>query len=85
MKKSTYSELTNDELIKKMTFMKQALTSFVIIYFIIIVILLFLFFNKNFGEVSIALFVPIFIIPVTLAPLYIGYNMLKVEKKSRNL
>ena len=85
MKKSTYSELTNEELLKKMNFSKQALLAFVIIYFVIILILLFLFFNKNFGEVSIALFVPIFIIPVTLAPLYINYNMLKAELKSRNL
>lgn len=85
MKKSTYSELTNEELLKKMNFSKQALLAFVIIYFVIILILLFLFFNKNFGEVSIALFVPIFIIPVTLAPLYISYNMLKAELKSRNL
>ena len=85
MKKSTYSELTNDELVTKMIFMKQVLTAFVIVYFIIILILLFLFFNKNFGDASIALFVPIFIIPVTFAPVYISYNMLKAEKKSRNI
>ncbi|CAM4145108.1 hypothetical protein FLAN108750_12555 [Flavobacterium antarcticum] len=85
MKKNTYSELTNDELVKKMIFAKQVLTAFVLIYFVVILILLFMFFNKNFGDVSIALFVPIFIIPVTLAPLYISYNMLKAEQKSRNL
>lgn len=85
MKKSTYSELTNEELRSKLTFTKQILLAFIIIYFVIVAVLLFLFLNKNFGEVSIALFVPIFIIPITLLPLYMSYNMLRAEKKSRNL
>lgn len=85
MKKNNYREMTDDELITKTKFTKQVLLAFVILYFIVILILLFLFFNKNFGDASIALFVPIFIIPVTLAPLYINYNMLNTEKKSRNL
>lgn len=85
MKKDNFTHLTNEELSTKMTFTKQVLMAFVIIYFIVIAILLFLFFNKNFGDASIALFVPIFIIPITLAPLYINYNMLRAELKSRNL
>lgn len=85
MKKDNLSSLTNEELSIKMSFTKKVLTAFVVIYFVVILILLFLFFNKNFGDASIALFVPIFIIPVTLAPLYINYNMLRAELKSRNL
>lgn len=65
--------------------MKSALKAFAIIYFLIFVVLLFLFFNKNFGEVSIALIVPLIILPATLLPLFTSYNMLKAEKKSRNL
>lgn len=85
MKKNTYSEMTNDELITKKNFTKQVLLGFIIIYFVIVAVLLFLFLNKNFGELSIALFVPVFVIPATLMPLFINYRMLKAELKSRNL
>ena len=85
MKKNTYSEMTNDELITKKNFTKQVLLGFIIIYFVIVAILLFLFLNKNFGELSIALFVPVFVIPATLMPLFISYRMLKAELKFRNL
>ena len=85
MKKNTFSELTNEELIAKKNFTKQVLLGFIIIYFVIVAVLLFLFLNKNFGELSIALFVPVFVIPATLMPLFINYRMLKAELKSRNL
>ena len=85
MKKNTYSEMTNDELITKKNFTKHVLLGFIIIYFVIVAVLLFLFLNKNFGELSIALFVPVFVIPATLMPLFINYRMLKAELKSRNL
>ena len=83
MKKNTFSELTNEELIAKKNFTKNVLLGFIIIYFVIVAVLLFL--NKNFGELSIALFVPVFVIPATLMPLFISYRMLKAELKSRNL
>ena len=85
MKKNTYSEMTNDELITKKNFTKNVLLGFIIIYFVIVAVLLFLFLNKNFGELSIALFVAVFVIPATLMPLFINYRMLKAELKSRNL
>lgn len=85
MKKNTFSELTNEELIAKKNFTKNVLLGFIIIYWVIVAILLFLFLNKNFGELSIALFVPVFVIPATLMPLFINYRMLKAELKSRNL
>ena len=85
MKKNNYSEMTNDELITKKNFTKNVLLGFIIIYFVIVAVLLFLFLNKNFGELSIALFVPVFVIPATLMPLFINYRMLKAELKSRNL
>ena len=85
MKKNTFSELTNEELIAKKNFTKNVLLGFIIIYFVIVAVLLFLFLNKNFGELSIALFVPVFVIPATLMPLSISYRMLKAELKSRNL
>lgn len=84
MKKRTYAELTNDELLKKMKLAKQFLLSFIIIYFIVIGIVLFLFFYKDF-KASVGLMIPIFVIPVTLTPLYASYNMLKQEYKSRKL
>lgn len=85
MKKNTFSELTNEELIAKKNFTKNVLLGFIIIYFVIVAVLLFLFLDKNFGELSIALFVPVFVIPATLMPLFINYRMLKTELKSRNL
>ena len=85
MKKNTFSELTNEELIAKKNFTKNVLLGFIIIYFVIVAVLLFLFLNKNFGELSIALFVHVFVIPATLMPLFINYRMLKAELKSRNL
>ena len=85
MKKNTFSELTNEELIAKKNFTKNVLLGFIIIYFVIVAILLFLFLNKNFGELSIALFVPVFVISATLMPLFINYRMLKAELISRNL
>ena len=83
MKKNTFSELTNEELIAKKNFTKNVLLGFIIIYFVIVAVLLFL--NNTFGELSIALFVPVFVIPATLMPLFINYRMLKAELKSRNL
>ena len=85
MKKNTYSEMTNDELITKKNFTKNVLLGFIIIYFVIVAVLLFLFLNKNFGELSIALFVPVFVISATLMSFFISYRMLKAELKSRNL
>lgn len=85
MKKNTYAEMGNEELITKTNFMKSILIAFVIIYFIAILILLYLYLNKNYGDASIALLVPIFITPVMLAPVLINYRMLRAEKKSRNL
>lgn len=85
MKKSTYSKLTDDELLKKIDFMKSAIIAFTILYFIIVVVLLYLFFNKQFGDTSMAALIPIFFLPVTLLPMTLSYKMLLAEKKTRNL
>ncbi len=85
MKKNTFSELTNEELLKKITFVKSILAALVMLYFIIFSVLLFLYLNKDFGQITIALFVPVFIIPMTFLPLMINYRLLRTEKKSRNL
>lgn len=85
MKKNNNAALTNEALIKKIQLLKGVLIVFGILYAIIIVVLLFLFFNKNFGQLSVAIFVPLFVLPATLSPILISYNMLKKEYKLRNL
>lgn len=85
MKKSTYSDLTNQDLSKKIQFMKSAIIAFTILYFIVFIVLLYLFFTKQFGDTSMAALIPIFFLPVTLLPMTLSYKMLKAEQKSRNI
>lgn len=85
MKKDYFAKLTNEELTKKIKLLKGVLIAFSIIYAVIIVVLLYLFFNKNFGQLSIAVFVPLLVLPATLSPLLISYNMHRKEYKLRNL
>ncbi len=85
MKKNSYAELSDDALLKKIQLLKGVSIGFGVLYAIIIVVLLFLFFNKNFGKASVAVFVPLLVFPAILSPILINYNLLKKEYKSRNL
>jgi hypothetical protein len=85
MKKNSFASLSDVALLKKYNLMRGVLIAFAVLYFIVILILLYLFFNKNFGHLAIALFVPLLIFPAALAPAYSNYYMLRAEKRSRNL
>jgi hypothetical protein len=85
MKKDYFAKLSNEELIKKIKLFKGVLIGFSVIYAVIILVLLYLFLNKNFGQLSIAVFVPLLVLPATLSPLLISYNMHRKEFKLRNL
>lgn len=85
MKKNTYSTLSDTDLGKKFNLVKSVLIAFVIIYAVSFIILLVLFYRGNFSNVSVATFIPVFMLPITLLPIAINYSLLKDEKKSRNL
>lgn len=85
MKKNSFSKLTDEAVLQKYNLMKGVLIAFSILYAIIILVLLYLFFNKNFGQTTLVMFVPILVFPAVLAPLVINYNLLKKEKIARNL
>jgi hypothetical protein len=85
MKKNSFAKLTDEALLKKINLLKGFLTAFGIIYAVIILILLYLFFNKNFGQISVAVFVPLLVLPAVLSPVLISYNLLRKERIVRNL
>lgn len=85
MKKNSFSSLSNGALLKRINLLKAVLTAFGFIYIAIIVVLLYLFYNKNFGQLSVAIFVPILVLPAVWTPLFISYNLLKKERIGRDL
>jgi cbb3-type cytochrome oxidase subunit 3 len=85
MNRNSFASLSAEALLKKYNLMRGVLIAFAILYFLVILLLLYLFFNKNFGQLSIAFFVPLLLFPAALAPVYTNYYMLRAEKKSRNL
>jgi len=85
MDKNNFASLGDEALLKKYNLMRGVLIGFAILYFLVILVLLYLFFNKNFGQISVALFVPLLLFPAAVAPAYTNYYMLRAEKKSRNL
>jgi hypothetical protein len=85
MKKNSFAKLTNEALLKRLNLFKGILTAIGILYVLIIIVLLYLFFNKNFGQISVAVFVPILVLPAVLSPILISYNLLKKERLIRNL
>jgi hypothetical protein len=85
MKKNSFSSLSDGALLKRINLLKAVLTAFGFIYIAIIVVLLYLFYNKNFGQLSVAIFVPILVLPAVWTPLFISYNLLKKERIGRDL
>jgi hypothetical protein len=85
MKKNSFSSLSDSALLKRINLLKAVLTAFGFIYIAIIVVLLYLFYNKNFGQLSVAIFVPILVLPAVWTPLFISYNILKKERIGRDL
>jgi hypothetical protein len=85
MKKNTYEELTNGELIKKKYLIKSVSIGFGIIFILAIASLTYLFAAKGFKNISIATLIPVFTLPITFVPLLINLSLLNKEIKSRNL
>lgn len=85
MKKNTLTELSNEELLKKRDLMKGVGIGFSIIYLFVLALLLYLLLTRGFKNISLVVFVPIFLSPTILMPLLLYFGMLKKEIKSRQL
>lgn len=85
MKKNTLTELSNQELLKKRDLMKGVAIGFSIIYLFVLALLLYLLLTRGFKNISLVVFVPIFLSPTILMPLLLYFGMLKKEIKSRQL
>lgn len=85
MKKNTLTELSNEELLKKRDLMKGVAIGFSIIYLFVLALLLYLLLTRGFKNISLIVFVPIFLSPTILMPLLLYFGMLKKEIKSRQL
>ncbi|MGO4905833.1 hypothetical protein [Flavobacterium sp. W20_MBD1_R3] len=85
MKKNTLTELSNEELLKKRDLMKGVAIGFSIIYLFVLALLLYLLLTRGFKNISLVVFVPIFLSPTILMPLLLYFGMLKKEIKSRQL
>lgn len=85
MKKNAYESLTNEQLLEKKNLFKGVLIGFGIVVVLAIVILLYLLSTNVFDKKSFATLLPIFILPVTFAPLLVSFSLLNKEIKNRNL
>ncbi|MDR6969340.1 hypothetical protein J2X31_003370 [Flavobacterium arsenatis] len=85
MKNNNLSELSNEKLIKRRDLFKGFLIGIGIVWLFMIAVMVYLFATKDMSKVSFAVFIPIFVLPVTLTPLFINVGMLNKEVKSRKL
>lgn len=82
MKKSdNLSELTNDEVMKKLKVAKTVYVSFFIIFILLLIACLYLTVSKGFSVFTI---LPLTFIPLIIANI-MSYGKVKEEAKSRNL
>ena len=83
--KNNLSELSDEKLIKRRDLFKGILIGMYVVCVILIILLVFIFFNKGFSAISIASFIPVFMLPVITMPLYFQVTLLEKEVKARNL
>ena len=84
-KKNDLAELSDEKLIKRRDMLKGVLIGMYAVCIVLIFLLLYIFFNKGFSSISIATFIPVFMLPVITLPLLFQVNTLNKEVKSRNL
>ena len=83
--KNNISELSDEKLIKRRDLFKGILIGMYVVCVILIILLVYIFFNKGFSAISIASFIPVFMLPVITMPLYFQVTLLEKEVKARNL
>ena len=84
-KKNDLAELSDEKLIKRRDMLKGVLICMYAVCIVLIFLLLYIFFNKGFSSISIATFIPVFMLPVITLPLLFQVDTLNKEVKSRNL
>ena len=85
MKSNDLSGLSNEKLIKRRDLFKGFLIGIGIVWLIMIAVMIYLFATKDMSKVSFTTFIPIFVLPVTLMPLFLNVELLDKEVKSRKL
>lgn len=85
MKNNTISELSNEKLVKRRDLFKGFLIGIGLVWLCIIAFVLYIYATQDTSNFSFVVFLPIFILPVTLAPLFINVGLLNKEVKSRKL
>ena len=85
MKNNNLSELSNEKLIKRRDVFKGILIGIGIVWLLMISFVIYVYATQDTSNFSFVVFLPIFILPVTLTPLFINVGMLNKEVKSRNL
>lgn len=85
MKNNSLSELSNDKLIKRRDLFKGVLIGIGLVWLLMIAFVIYIYTTKDTTNFSFVVFLPIFILPVTLTPLFINVGMLNKEVKSRDL
>jgi hypothetical protein len=85
MKKNTLAEISNEELLKKRGLINGIAIGFTILYLFILAFILYLILTRGFKNISLVVFTPVFLCPITLMPLVIYFGTLKKEIKSRQL
>ena len=78
-------KLSDEKLIKRRDLFKGILIGMYVVCVILIILLVYIFFNKGFSAISIASFIPVFMLPVITMPLYFQVTLLEKEVKARNL
>lgn len=84
MDNKNFTELTDRKLIKRRDLFKGFLIGIGIVWLFMIAFVIYIFATRE-VKVSFVVFLPIFILPVTLTPLFINVGLLNKEIKSRNL
>ncbi len=83
--KNKLSELSDEKLLKRRDLFKGILIGMYVVCVFLIILLVYIFYNKGFDAISIASFVPVFMLPVITMPLYLQVSLLNKEIKARNL
>ncbi|MBC7407681.1 MAG: hypothetical protein H7339_04760 [Arcicella sp.] len=85
MNKNPYEKYTDEKLLKIKSLLKGVCIGFGIIALIAISIIIYILATKGFKNISIAIMVPLFTLPLGFTPIFIILSLINKEIKSRNL
>ena len=81
--KNQYADLSTEELTQKRNKQKVILTAFCTIWIVVFLIFGVIILVKGVEKFNLASKLPIFILPITIIPIYVNYAELNKELKSR--